>query len=265
MIGIKQMADFLSELDAEINQPSALCQQIIDRIKKMSFLCISEDMFAVNDYAYYPQKDYFEKASRIAFFGQRQNDKSFLNMPPLKTLSKGLMQDWHLPHFRAIGMDQFHQFVVMHISMCKLCPQNLNILPAIMIIYEDDTYDLDAFQGDLPTTVYRKFHEVGKTILTNNVKEVFVEMPCFKYTPNKRDEKLIAAEREAAAQDEYLILIKLNCDLEQKEYVFHSSILDNDYAVGQIIRQGGTPIIYGEHYMAPIIQAFKQKKAAQTE
>ena len=49
--------------------------------------------------------------------------------------------------------------------------------------------------------------------------------------------------------------------------VFHSSILDNDYALGQIIRQGGTPIIYGEHYMAPIIQAFKQKKekSAQAE
>ena len=269
MFGVKQMADFLSELYADINQTSALCLQIIDRIKKMSFLRMPDDMFAIDDYAYYPQKDYFEKASRIAFFGQKQNDKSFLNIPPPKTLSKGSMQDWHLPNFRAIGMDQFHQFVVMHISMCcgKIAPKNLNILPTIMIIYDDDTYDLDAFQGDLPTTVYRKFHEVAKTILTNNIKEVFVEMPCFKYTPNKHGENLIAAEREAAAQDEYLLLIKLTCDLEQKEYVFHSSILDNDYALGQIIRQGGTPIIYGEHYMAPIIQAFKQKKekSAQAE
>lgn len=68
----------------------------------------------------------------------------------------------------------------MHAFIRTMSPE-ADIMPAILIIYDDDTYDLDAFHADIKTTVYRKISEVSQKYLKELRRKIFAKFVSCHY------------------------------------------------------------------------------------
>lgn len=245
MSGIQKMKTFMSAMKERINEPCELCEKIEQEMKKSKFITVPRDMFLIADYVYYPRKELFERASRVSLVMGGQK----LTLPRMSVdcFNKGM--------FEKLGDGLFEKFVVMHVIQ-----KNTNIMPAIMIVYKDKTFELDAFNADMKTTLYRKINETAKKILTDEVKEVYF-MQAYTYCPLSQDLlNMTSAERAGHAMSEILAFMKIDDELNEEEYVFEGKHLScENYLVNQLKYGRTDNIDVGKNNVLPLIDAFKQK------
>ena len=191
----------------------------VPEYKRYSLL--PKDFFLVNDYVYYPEKEEFERAGRLALVLPGTGDKT------IKKFS--IKQFMESPHFNS-EITPFDKFVSMHVIIGAS-----DLMPTIMTVYKDETYDLDTFHADIKTTVYRKVNETAEQILQGNVKEVYfmTTYVVVEYQDNLLN--LTSKERLMKGSDEYLAFMKVDCDLNETEYAFDGeNITQMEYVVKQM-------------------------------
>lgn len=204
-------------------------------------------MFLITDYVYYPQKCEFERAFRLAMLTGEGG--TTLPRMPLESFCNGVLKD--------IGDTIFERFVIMHVII-----GSTDIMPTIMVIYQDDTFELDAFHSDIKTTVYRKINETAKKIAKDDVKEVFWMQTYIAYS--SFNDMLItpANERTKLAAKEFLTFMKVDNTLAEEEIVFDGAYIKcMNYIVNQINHASRKKLYFGEKNMMPILQAFKEKQS----
>lgn len=245
--GVTRMQQFLNAMRKELNENCELCNQIDTKINKMKFMLMPSDMFLCADYVYYPKQERFDKASRTAIV-----------IPIIESLGKRLsLMSLKNGPFRNIGEDCFEIFIIMHLAMGKI-----DLMPVIMTIYEDETYELDPFDSDLKTTTYRKISELASKIVEENVKEIYfmhtyLNIPV---SPNLIDSTTI--ERSRASVTEFLTFIRVGCNLTVDEISFDKSRIDcMHYVSSRLDMIKKNKLKFGEYNMIPIINAFKEKQA----
>ena len=244
--GISNMKCFLKDLKLELKENCKLCVKIEQEIHKFHFSIIPRDMFLITDYVYYPHKSEFERASRLAMMtGDR---RTTIPRMPLGGFSNGLLKD--------IGDTDFEKFVMLHVVI-----GSTDLMPTIMIIYQDDTYELDSFHSDIKTTVYRKINETANKITNEAVREVFWMQTYVAY-PSFSDNLIATAnERKKLTSKEFLVFMKVNNALEEDEVVFEGEYIKcEDYIVNQFNHAGRSKLNFGKNNMMPIIKAFKEKQ-----
>lgn len=251
--GIKAMSGFLEEFYKQIPNRSQTTEELLNLIIKHPVICIPQDMLLVNDYVYYPAENEFEMVGRWGLSIASSFGGKTLPRTPLKNFNH-----WYEP----LGENNFERFAAMHIAM-RIKEE---IFPAIMVIFYDDTYEIDAFNSDNKTTLYRKIHETAQQVLNDNVKEVFLEYSMLSI-PNKPEIlKMYSKDRKKLAEEEWLVLLKVDDQLNEEEYhLFVPGLKCPGYIANEIRAGSNKKLLYGAINMHPIIQAFKQKKAAQTE
>lgn len=250
--GLETMQKFMDTMYSEIGEICPLCEQLRSKINQAKFSESMKDILLVTDYAYYPQQETFERAGRIAaFFSQkadcemeRPSIECFLSSPYLK-----------------YGNSAFDKFVLMNVIIgCS------DLIPTIMIVYQDDTYKMDTFHADIKTTIYRKINETSEVILNNEVKEVFV---MFTYVWAYYDESLAgltSKERQAKETHEYLAFMKVDYELNEEEYIFDGEYISQvEYIVHQMKYGKQNKLDAGAVNMTPIIEAFKACKTKTTD
>ena len=134
-------------------------------------------------------------------------------------------------------------------------------MPTIMTVYEDETYDMETFHADIKTTIYRKLNETAEKIMQGNVKEVYFMNPYVfvKYEDNLLD--LTSKERLMKGSNEYLAFMKVDCDLNETEYVFDGEhITQMEYVAKQMRYGKKDKLDFGAVNLFPIIEAFKNCK-----
>lgn len=243
--GIKQIKLLLSELKTHINKECDLCEKLEKKIDNFHFGIALRDMLLVDDYVYYPQKDIFERANRV---GVSTNgiDVSFPRTP--------ISNDkWNI--FGGNKTINFDKFVMMNIII-----GSVDLLPAIMIVYDDETFEMDTYQSTIKTTGYRKINETAKKVKANDVKEVFIMQT---YTEMKACENmflLTAKERIQRSIKDILVFMKADKYLNTEEYFFEDNhIMSKDY-LNRKLREGSSKhFVYGALNMQPIVDAFTSK------
>ena len=129
-----------------------------------------------------------------------------------------------------------------------------------MIIYQDDTFELDTFHSDIKTTVYRKIKETAKKIAQEDVKEVFW-MQTYRVYPSFNIWTRPANERAKLAAEEFLTFMKVDNALEEEEIFFDGAhIKCINYIVNQFNHSGRKKLNFGRNNMIPLLQAFEQKR-----
>jgi len=79
---------------------------------------------------------------------------------------------------------------------------------------------------------------------------------------------MYAKDRQKLAEEEWLVLLKVDDQLNEEEYSFHVPGLKcSGYIANKIKAGSNKKLLFGAINMLPIIQAFKQKKekSAQAE
>ena len=244
--GISKMKCFLDDIKSELNEKCELCDKIEQEIRRFNFLIVPRDMFLITDYVYYSQKHEFERASRLAMVTGA--DRITLPRMPLECFCNGVFKD--------IGDTVFEKFVMMHVII-----GSTDLMPVIMIIYQDDTFELDAFNSDIKTTVYRKINETANKIANEDVREVFWMQTYIAYT--SFSDLLIAPanEKTKLKAKEFLAFMKVDNALEEDEIVFDGEYIKcMNYIVNQVNHASRKKLNFGKNNMMPIIEAFKEKQ-----
>ena len=133
-------------------------------------------------------------------------------------------------------------------------------MPAILVVYGDNTYDLDAFHADIKTTVYRKLSEVAELIETEDVKEVCF-MNTYSVIPPSEQVPTVSKERLKLATHDILAFMKVDSDLNEVEYAFDSRYYDKvEYIACNMKHCRKDHLEIGKLNMMPIIYAFSKKR-----
>lgn len=245
--GIVTMQKFMDTMYTKIGEKCALCEKLRKEIDKAGFSLLPKDFFLVSDYAYYPQKNEFERAGRIAMIIPGTQSKS--------TSRHSIKKFMKLPYLN-YNDSPFEKFVLMNAVI-----GSTDLMPTIMKIYQDDTYDLDTFHADIKTTFYRKINETAEEVLNGGVKEVYLmnTYVCVPYDDALQN--LTSKERLAKGSVECLSFMKVDCDLNESEYVFEGEhIKQMEYIAHQVQHGKKEELDLGAINMLPIINAFKLLK-----
>lgn len=238
MLGINTLQIFMDDMYKTINENCPLCDKLREEINKAGFGLIPRDFFLTNDYVYYLSNEVFERAERMAmiFPGMnRQSLKGFMNLP--------LSKSWDTT---------FEKFVMMHIVM-----QSTDLMPVLMTVYQDETFELDVFHADIKTTIYRKINETAKKVLKEDVKEVFFMNTYICCEVNESNLKATSKERIKMSQNEVLVFMKVDQDMNEEEYVFECKKLNNIEYIAKNMKIGKKrKLEIGATNLNPIIEAF---------
>lgn len=245
--GISTMQKFMDDMYTRIGEKCHLCEELRKKINEFGLTLLPKDFFLVNDYVYYPQKDEFERAGRLAITFPGINQKSSHRFP-IKTFMDAF---GNVPN-----VSIFEKFMLLN---CVIGTSDL--MPTLMTIYNDETFEMDIFHADIKTTIYRKINEVSKKIATEDIAEVYF-MGTYVFVDYK-DEllKLSSKERLTRAQGEHLVFMKVDSNLNEAECVFEEEhIHEMGYVFKQIQCGKKNQLNIGKLNMTPIIEAFKNRK-----
>ncbi len=146
----------------------------------------------------------------------------------------------------------------MHAILRTICP-GMEIMPAIMVVYDDETYDLDAFHTTMKTTLYRKLMETAKLIEQERVSEVCYE-GLYSILSIDSDVPNTSRERIQQSTSDMLVCASIDKSLNEKEYVFDGKDMEKMEYVACIMRNGmKNRLQVSARNLFPIKYAFEKK------
>lgn len=225
--GISSMKSFMEAMERDVGEQCPLCNQLKEKINKIRIADVPLDFLLVNDYTYYPENDCFDKAARVSMMLSLDGKKAATRRP-----LSGLTQ---AEHFNYDGTP-FGNFTFMH-AMLRAIQPGLDIMPAIMVVYDDETYDLDAFDATMKTTMYRKLMETARLVEGQNVTEVCY-MSLYSSVPITPDTPRTSRERIQQSTSDILACASIDRALHEKEYVFDGKQMENMKYVACIMKNG---------------------------
>lgn len=248
--GIAAMRKFMDSMDKEIGESCALCDELKTRIERVPILNAPIDFMQVIDYTYYPETRCFERAQRVLMLSLPGGNKT-ISRRPLSELTKQSVYKW--------DGTAFGSFAIMHAFIWHQSPE-AELFPVIMVVYEDGTYDLDAFQSTTKTTIYRKINEAASSIVSEDVKEVCY-MCIYSTVPLSTDAlNMTSKERLNLSTSDVMVCASIDKDLNEKEYVFEwKKMEDPQYLVGIIKKGYSRELNMSRMNLLPIWLAFKRK------
>lgn len=217
IFGITQMKLLLAEMRKELNEDCILSEKLEKKIEDLNFYRVPKDFLLIDDYSFNCKYETFERASRSALNFGNNNPRASIKF---------------LEQFSSDG-DIFHKFELMHLSLMQL---QETLMPTCMVIFNNDTFEINSFHSSIRTTVYRKFNEIANRIDKENIKGVFFvsEMQVYDTIDVKH---LDSHDRIKHVQKETLAFfmidnkLKINChsyDMEKiKDLVYIAQIMSS--------------------------------------
>lgn len=242
--GLSTMHQFMEFMYSQIDQQCPLCEQLRSKIRTLDPRYIPQDFASVFDYVYHSEQKSFKRASRMGVvFGLEDEPKTRF---PISEFGSKL--------FKNTNLSLFEKFVLMHVAI----PIE-NFMPVIMIIYSDDSCSFEVFHSELKTTFYRKINETADEIRSDSVKEVFLLVTYIAITNISGElAKMTATERATLADQEYVVFIHIGDDLEETEYSFTPSQLNDPKYVFSTLCDSEKPSLdLSRINMMPIVEAFR--------
>lgn len=210
--GIQNMNLFLKSMNEAINSNCPLCEKLQKKIDKLLFVKMPKEFHFIDDYIYYVQKEMFEKAARIYLSFVESSDMTTykdsirLSISSLYDVYKTSVDETNL----------FKLFLVMHLSIFNL---QKSLMPTIMIVYDDDTYEMTSFHTTVKTTYYRKINEITNRIASDEINSIFFVTEMLNYSSNEVFNKDLI-ERIKNKISESLGFFMINQDLNCKSVFF---------------------------------------------
>ncbi len=246
IFGINQIKRLLIELEMCINEKCDLCNKLNESIQKLKVHNNLRDIFLVDDYVYYPKLNEFERAQRIGIY----TNNFEISMP------KTLINNGFWNRIGGEKTNLFDKFVLMHIVI-----GTADLITTSMIIYYDETYEMDTYHSSNKTTMYRKINEISKKIIDKNIKEIYI-MQTYIIIDSEFDiNNTIAKERAEKSKQDILVFMKVDSNLNEEEYFFEDNHIKCENYIQNKLMEGSRKYLeYGKLNMQPIINAFKTKK-----
>ena len=242
--GLFMMKRFMDYVYSEIGEKCPICEELRKKIDLIDPTHLPEDFVSVIDYVYYPKTGEFERADRSAVVLGLENGR--IERMPIKQFGSMLIFGPQL--------SLFEKFVMVHLPIASG-----KLMPAIMTVYDDDTFSFDVFGSSIKTTFYRKINEKAKEIIGGTVREVFLMIVYVFINVGAADAaEMTAPERARAASGECLSFFRLGADLRNIELNFDlRRVHEPEYILSKLNKGMSNAAMIGNRNMIPIINAFK--------
>ncbi len=235
--GIGQMKLFMMAMKTALNEECKLSDELEKKIESLNFYRVPKDMLFIDDYVFYCKKNNFEKALRIELsVGPKQT------RIPIENFNKAYPDG-----------DLFEKFELMHLVIFQM---QKTLLPTCLVLFSDDTFQLQTFGGSLKTTIYRKLHEIADRIETDGIVAVFFVTEMYVYDAN--DIAMFdSRERLKHARNEILSFFMVDKDLTMKSRSFDlKKINDFEYIASVMFGKASKPKQL--EFMNPVVQKFNR-------
>lgn len=261
--GIKNMRRFLQVMKREINENCKLCDELQERIDKVKFSQIPENMLFIDDYVYYVKDNNFEKAERIEpliSFVRKDNNQPVVQLSnKLKFPLRSFIKNYNKIGIK--GKNALDVFIYLHLTIFKM---QKRIMPAFMIVYKDGTCELTTFDASIKTTLYRKINEIADRIEQDKIKSVFLVNEMIHYSTDKKDYKKIISsnskERLEYKTFESLGFFMADENLSYHTYFFATDKIKDEHYINSVLNIPDKNISLSSFYH-PIINKFERLKS----
>lgn len=239
--GIDTMHDFMDAMYSEIGEKCPLCEELRSKITRIKTLKGDKNFYCDIDYVYYPEKEKFERGVKIAAFFEHEFNRG--------------EKKHSLEFFKLLkGGSLYEKFVLLHTFIGVT-----DLMPTIMTVYQDNSYELDSFNSNIKTTLYRKINDTAKKILIHEVKEVFVMITYVQISYTDKLITMTSKERLEKSTNEFLAFMKVDSNLNEEEYLFDGKYINQNNYVAYMMKNGKKDkLVMGSNNMKPIIEAFKK-------
>ena len=169
-VNIQNMLYLLTELEQVIYGSVITSNKFKDKIRELNFYRTPKDILFNQDYVYYADLDEFDVSQTMFMAFSEGKD---LSLPtflkdlrlPLNNIGKFISKNEI-----SCVMDAFLAFYLMHVIAFS---EQKELMPAFMVIFEDNSYFIHPFSGSNRTTFYREIQNIVDLISNENVKAVF--------------------------------------------------------------------------------------------
>lgn len=234
--GIECMNRLLEAFHTYIGECNQSTLDLIKHIDDLQIKKLLRNQLFVRDFAYYPNRDEFEESKRSDLLPFGNGKKSQL---------KEFVSRIHIN-------DPFLAFIILHIVI-----GTTDLMPTIMIVYDDGTYTMESFHGSLKTTMYRRINDAAKMVKNGGVNSVFLMMTYVSLSLKDIDINSTSRERIKNADSELLAFAKVDKNLSFLECVFDENEIKNEHTWHKKIIEGiSNELFYSRINMSPIIRAF---------
>jgi hypothetical protein len=248
--GLQAMKCFMDEMYLAVDDGCQLCSQIREKIEE-SFRAFSiHDIQTVDDYVYYPVTETFDRAMIVEGRGCTGGNQ-LVSRQPLSVLSES----------RACNYDgtAFGTFVLMN-TLALHAAQGGDLMPAFLIVYEDDTFDMGIFHSTIKTTMYRKITEFAQRVEIEEIRQVCLMLTYSTIPYSESLMKKTHAERLAESTEDHLVFMSVDAGLEQLEYAFQCARASDLRYIAETMHRGCShQLVFGKANMLPIVKAFEDK------
>lgn len=215
ILGITQMKLLLSGMRKELNEDCVLSEKLERKIEDFNFYRMPKDFLFADDYVFNCKHENFERAYRTALTSGFENPRI-----PLENLDK----------FNTNG-DIFSKFELMYLNIFQM--QN-TIMPTCMIVYSDNTFELNSFGFSIKTTVYRKFNEIAKRIEKDDIVNVLFVTEMHTYCVNDI-KNLDSKERVKHGKNEILSFFMIDNQLSIKSRSYDTKKVNDFQYIASIM------------------------------
>jgi hypothetical protein len=217
ILGITQMKLLLSGIKKELNEDCLLSEELEKKIEDLNFYRVPKDFLLVDDYIFNCKYQRFEKGSRAALGLGNNNPRS-----PIENLNK----------FTTDG-DTLHKFQLMHLVLFQMSKK---LMPTVMLVFNDSTFELNSFESSIKTTVYRKFNEIAQRIEKDHIESIFFVTEMYTYDINEI-KFLDSQERIKYAKNELLTFFMIDNQLSIKSICYDTNKIDDFKYIAKIMAE----------------------------
>ena len=239
MRGIRKMLMLLNDLSKVIGTEDEFSDKLRENIEKSLKHISSIEIIFNQDYVYYPHSNTFDRAQLMKIY------PSNVMAQPSKGSVKNLLERMHVK-------DPFLAFIFMHVLI-----GTTDLMPTFMIIYDDDSFELDSYHSTLKTTTYRKINEVAEKVKTGNIKTIFFMMTYAAIRMCDISNDMVSVERAKQSYGEILAFAMIDNNLNMLECSFDEEDISNPGSLIDVIKNKTKLTLDNTSInLRPIVKAF---------
>ncbi|MGI5881088.1 MAG: hypothetical protein ACOX6L_11005 [Syntrophomonadaceae bacterium] len=245
---ISVMRDFLFAVDDRIGSTTELCEELKTKIDELIVKLSTPEAIFIEDYVFYCDGERFERGEWL------------LPQLPEEPIGVVEMLKRYGAEYPSSDPKAFMRLMAkLHLLVYK--KQGNHLMPAIFIVYANDTCRVISFDATVRTTTYRKINEIAARVIPDNIKYITLIHEAYTYD-NASVRLLPYDKRIGRSTGEAIMVQQVGDGFVPRVMKFDVSKIDDSQYVDDVLKDRyDTKILIQGSMLYPIYLAIMDKRA----
>lgn len=216
------MANMLKDMYSNIGDCTELCDGFIMKIEELVNKMSKREVFLVDDYVYYADKDIFERGDRL------------IPVLPCDAVDIRKMQEKYGEKYPSYNPKDFMKFLAkLHLAIYQ--KQGRRLMPVLFVVYGNNICRTIPFASSIRTTIYRKVNEIADKVISDDIKYVTMIHEAYNYNSTQYH-MLPYYKRIEHSSGESIIVQQIGDGFVPRMMMFDTSKINNPKYIDDILK-----------------------------